>query len=195
MIIDHIAARAHDGSSSRESETYIFAPSLRTLPQGFPLVMATLPVTDWNAELFQALRDATSVQGKRYYAAMMMIDPFTLWEDLADLLKEKGFIGVVNFPPASLAEGTQTAGSAEAANTIEIDRLKWYHETGLRLVYTASSTQEIASVQNRLADLLDGIIYFPPDTLAHPVGSRMELEAFHVPGLSSSSVWSLKTTP
>ncbi|MGY3611726.1 hypothetical protein ACWGRJ_48715, partial [Bradyrhizobium sp. Lot11] len=104
-----------------------------------------------------------------------MIDPFTLWEDLADLLKEKGFAGVVNFPPASLVEGVQSADSAGAGNTLEIDRLKWFHDAGLGIVHTGSSKHEMADVSDRLADLLDGMIYFPPEALSRRVAARMDL--------------------
>ncbi|WP_285170143.1 hypothetical protein [Rhizobium sp. CNPSo 3464] len=187
-IIDHIEPHATRDSSGSDDEVVIFAPSLRALSPGDPIVMATLPILDWNAELFRALDRVTSV-GNRCYAAVLMIDPFTLWEDLADSLKYKGFAGVVNFPPASLVEGVQSA--VDAGNTLEIDRMKWFHDTGLGIIHTGSSRVEMADVSNRLADILDGMIYFPPDALARPVAARMNLEPIAQAGFFPASVWSL----
>jgi hypothetical protein len=189
-IIDQVEPHTTD-SSKNGDEVFIFAPSLRALPPDNSIVMATLPVLDWNAELFRALSDVTSV-GNRYYAAVLMIDPFALWEDLADLLKDKGFAGVVNFPPASLVEGVQTGGSARAGNTLEIDRIKWFHDNGLGIVHTGSSKQEMADVSNRLGDLLDGMIYFPPEALSRRVAARMDLEPIAEASFFPASLWSLK---
>jgi predicted TIM-barrel enzyme len=194
-IIDRVERLAENDLGKGDADVCIFAPSLRALPPAYPIAMATLPVIDWNAELFDALNDMTFVEGKLCYAAVLMIDPFTLWEDLADLLKEKGFAGVVNFPPASLAEGVLTAGSVQIGNTLEIDRMKWFHDAGLRIIHTASSRQEMTDVSNRLADLLDGMIYFPPDALTRPVAARMDLEPVTEAGSFPASVWSLKTAP
>ncbi|WP_049731419.1 hypothetical protein [Rhizobium ecuadorense] len=187
-IIDQIEPHATTDSSGSDDEVVIFAPSLRALSPGDPIVMATLPILDWNAELFQAIDNVTSV-GNRCYAAVLMIDPFTLWEDLADLLKEKGFAGVVNFPPASLVEGVQSA--VDAGNTLEIDRMKWFHDTGLGIIHTGSSRMEMTDVSNRLADLLDGMIYFPPNALVRPVSKWMDLELISDAGFFPASVWSL----
>ena len=88
-IIDQIEPHATTDSSGSDDEVVIFAPSLRALPPGDPFVMATLPILDWNAELFRAIDNVTSV-GNHCYAAILMIDPFTLWEDLADLLLGDG---------------------------------------------------------------------------------------------------------
>ncbi|MDC9811079.1 hypothetical protein [Rhizobium binxianense] len=192
-IVDHAEPLATAGSGKTGDDVCIFAPSLRALPPDNPIVMATLPVIDWNAELFRALSDVTSV-GNRCYAAVLMIDPFTLWEDLADLLKERGFAGVVNFPPASLVEGVQSAGSA-SGNTLEIDRMKWFHDYGLGIVHTGSSRLEMADVGNRLADLLDGVIYFPPDALSRRIAPRMDLEAVVEADFFPASLWSFKTAP
>ncbi|WP_434733043.1 hypothetical protein NL154_16760 [Rhizobium sp. YTUHZ044] len=194
MIVDHVAPLATVGSGKTGDDVCIFAPSLRALPPDNPIVMATLPVVDWNAELFRALSDVTSV-GNRCYAAVLMIDPFTLWEDLADMLKEKGFAGVVNFPPASLVEGVQSAGSASAANTLEIDRMKWFHDNGLGILHTGSSRLEMVDVSNRLAGLLDGMIYFPPESLSRPIAPRMDLEAVVDADFLPASLWSLKPAP
>ncbi|MBB4010465.1 phosphoenolpyruvate hydrolase family protein [Allorhizobium taibaishanense] len=191
-IVDHVEGRLERTSGTREADVHVFAPSLRSLPAGYPLVMATLPLVDWNAELVNALGDVTSARGKRCYAAVLMVDPFTLWEDLTDLLKKKGFAGVVNFPPASLVEGVQSAESSGATNTLEIDRMKWFHDTGLGIVHAASSKKEMADVSNRLADLLDGMIYFPPEALSRRVAARMDLEPIAEAGFFPATVWSLK---
>ncbi|MDL2409143.1 hypothetical protein PY650_26600 [Rhizobium calliandrae] len=191
-IVDHVGQLAMAGAG--KTDVCIFAPSLRALPPAYPIAMATLPVVDWNAELFRALSDMASARS-RCYAAVLMIDPFTLWEDLADLLKDKGFAGVVNFPPASLVEGVQSAGSAGASNTLEIDRMKWFHDNGLGIVHTGSSRMEMADVNNRLADLLDGMIYFPPDALSRRLAARMDLEPLVDAGFFPASLWSLKPAP
>lgn len=193
-IVDHVGPLAAADSGKTGDDVCIFAPSLRALPPDNPIVMATLPVVDWNAELIRALSDMTSV-GNRCYAAVLMIDPFTLWEDLADLLKDKGFAGVVNFPPASLVEGVQSAGSARAGNTLEIDRMKWFHDNGLGIVHTGSSRLEMADVGNRLADLLDEMIYFPPDALSRRVAPRMDLAAVVDADFFPAPFWSLETAP
>lgn len=73
------------------------------------LVMATLPVIDWNDCLLRDLRALHQKASVHVYAAMVMIDPFACWEDFADLLKDAKISGVVNFPPASIIE-RPTAG-------------------------------------------------------------------------------------
>ncbi len=193
-IVDHAGPLMPANSEKADKGVYIFAPSLRALPPANPIVMATLPVLDWNAELFRALGDVTSV-GNRCYAAVLLIDPFTLWEDLADLLKEKGFAGVVNFPPASLVDGVQPTSSACAGNTLEIDRLKWFHDAGLRIVHTGSSRNEMVDAGGRLGDLLDGLIYFPPEALSRQVAARMELELITDESFFARPLWSLKPAP
>jgi hypothetical protein len=193
-IVDHVGPFAKASLEKKDEDVSIFAPSLRALPPANSIVMATLPILDWNAELFRALGDVTSV-GHRCYAAVLMIDPFTLWEDLADLLKYRGFAGVVNFPPASLVEGVQSTGPEGAVNTLEIDRMRWFHDAGLGIVHTGSSKKEMADVSYRLADLLDGTIYFPPEALSRRVDARIELEPIKEANFFPSSFWLLRPAP
>lgn len=188
-IVDHIARKAGGETIPGRDDILIFAPSLRALPQGAPMVMATLPVVDWNAELVDALKAMERIEGRRCYAAVMMIDPFLLWEDLVDLLRERGFSGVVNFPPASLAEGSLAAGGPEEENTIEIDRLKWFFDAGLNVAYAAASTDEIDRVDSRLAGLLDGILYLPPAALEKAIDHRLALEAYPA---QRESIWTVR---
>lgn len=163
---------AHDCPAS---QGVIFAPGIRVLPEGSPLVLATLPVLDWNAELMNALRTTVSPARPNCYAAVMMIDPFPLWEDLGDLLIDQGFAGVVNFPPASLVEVKQGQSSPQEGNTIEIDRMKWFHEIGLGLVYAASRTEEISTIELRLSGLLDAIVSVPVSSLHLPISESLLL--------------------
>lgn len=187
--MDVLAGR--DVLDASEPETaYVFAPSLRALPKGLPLVMATLPIVDWNAALLQALGEMDPVAGRRCYAAVLMIDPFTLWDDLADLLSSKGFAGVVNFPPAVIAEGFPAAISVE--NAIEIERLKWFADSGLRLAFTATSAEEVANAEARLPGRLDAMVYMPAESWEHPVSERLELrQAASKGAFSGLPVWAL----
>lgn len=189
--MDVLAGR--DVLDAGEAETaYIFAPSLRALPKGLPLVMATLPIVDWNAVLLQALGEMDPVDGRRCYAAVLMIDPFTLWDDLADLLSNKGFAGVVNFPPAVIAEGFPA--SVDVENAIEIERLKWFADSGLRLAFTATSAEEVANAEARLPGRLDAIVHMPAESWEHPVSERIELRQAASKGASSAlPVWALAT--
>lgn len=154
----------------------IFAPALGVLQSGVPLVLATLPVVDWNSELVKGLRELERPVGPNCYAAVMMIDPFTLWEDLGDLLAERGFAGVVNFPPASLLEVKQVQTSADEGNTIEIDRMKWFHDIGFGLVYAASRVEEIRNVEQRLSGLLEAMVNVPVSSLRQPISDNLELD-------------------
>lgn len=150
---------------------------MASLPSGYPLVMATVPVIDWNASLTTALRQIPATYG--HYAAVMMLDPFTLWEDLADLLREKGITGVVNFPPASLLEGATPPTSGASESTLEIDRLKWFSDAGFRLVYAASDVKEIANTALRLEGLVNAFLHLPPSVLDVRLGERIMLGTAH----------------
>ncbi|WP_271575129.1 hypothetical protein [Bradyrhizobium sp. CCBAU 11361] len=81
---------------AKGAQLQVYAPSLRSLLKGFRLVMATLPILDWNDCLLRdllTLDQATSA----LYAAIIMIDPFACWEDRAESLKDAGITGVANF--------------------------------------------------------------------------------------------------
>ena len=175
-IVDRISA---DQAGETADGFRVFAPSLRALPRHAPLAMATLPILDWNAELLAALTDIGPMDGRGCYAAVMMIDPFTLWEDLADVLRKHGFSGVVNFPPASLAEGTQTVGGPEEDSKLEIDRLKWFSE-------------QITRIEARLEGLLNGILYMPASTLAKALDHTLPLEPYRLPRRPVENVWTLR---
>ena len=151
----------------------VLAPSLCALPSGSPLVVATLPVLDWNAALLGALQTATQIDRPRCYAAMMMIDPFALWEDLADLLKSRGIQGVVNFPPALVAEGSPISAGVE--NAIEIERLRWFSDVGFKLAFAASSDEEAANAAARLPGLIEMIVRLPADIWRQPSSKRVRV--------------------
>ncbi len=169
-----IRAEIHDDAGS---ENAVYAPPLAGLPNGYPLVMATVPVIDWNEALTTALRQASVKRETICYAAVMMIDPFTLWEDLADLLKEKGITGVINFPPASLLEGATPSTAGVSDNTLEMDRLKWFSDAGFRLVYAASDVVAIEDTTVRLEGLVDAFLYLPPGALGLEINEKIALHA------------------
>ncbi|WP_247997999.1 hypothetical protein [Brucella tritici] len=165
------ATRAVDANQNT-----VFAPALNALPRGAPLVLATLPILDWNSDLMEAVKHLDGPVRPNCYAAVMMIDPFTLWEDLGDLLLERGFAGVINFPPASLLEVKQSHISTDLGNIIEVDRMKWFHDVGFKLVYTATEPGELKNIQLRLSGLLDAIVNVPTTTLELPISDDMPLD-------------------
>ncbi|PZM12919.1 hypothetical protein [Rhizobium tubonense] len=175
-IIGRAEQRDGDDLDGSSRDGIIIAPALGVLQSGAPLVLATLPVVDWNSELVKALTELKRPVGPNCFAAVMMIDPFTLWEDLGDLLAERGFAGVVNFPPASLLEVKQVQTSTDEGNMIEIDRMKWFHDVGFGLVYTASRVEEIRNVEQRLSGLLEAIVNVPVTSLGRPLSDTLELE-------------------
>lgn len=153
----------------------IYAPSLAHLPQGSPLAMATLPVIDWNDCLLQALVAGCERRHDVAYAAMVMVDPFACWEDLADLLQERGLAGVINFPPASVVEQATAAGIIDAGQEMEFRRLEWFGSLGFRTIFATSTNQVIAVAQDRLKTTLDAILYVSPAALESPVREEIEL--------------------
>jgi len=171
-----------------DDDTYVFAPSLRTLPAGFPLVIATLPVCDWNGELLRSLDEIEPVAGARCYAAVLMIDPFTLWEDVADALMEKGFCGVVNFPPAALVETSSEASSEEHLNAAELERMRWFAENGFGLVLT--STNLDAPAAKLLQRQPEAILHVPAMALSCPIAPITSLVRLDETG-NELPVWSL----
>ncbi|RWI16811.1 MAG: hypothetical protein EOR88_22330 [Mesorhizobium sp.] len=157
----------------------IYAPSLLNLPQGSPLVMATLPVIDWNDCLLQALRTGSDGRQDNAYAAMVMVDPFACWEDLADLLQERGLSGVINFPPASVVEQATAAGTIDAGQEMEFRRLEWFGSLGFRTIFAASTNHVIAVAQDRLKTSLDAIVYVSPAALEVLIRDEIELTTAH----------------
>ncbi|MDF0492903.1 hypothetical protein [Bradyrhizobium yuanmingense] len=153
----------------------IYAPSLRCLPAGSMLVMATLPVVDWNDCLLQSLRTIHKTTSAQVYAAMVMIDPFACWQDFVDALKDAGISGVINFPPASIIELSSAGEPHEAGQELELSRMEWFGSSGFRTMFAATCTCETTTVESRLESYLDGILYLPPEALTVPVGSDMEL--------------------
>jgi hypothetical protein len=167
----HGVIRADDANQNT-----VFAPALNALPNEAPLVLATLPILDWNSDLMEAVERLDGPVRPNCYAAVMMIDPFILWEDLGDLLLKRGFAGVTNFPPASLLEVQQSHISTDLGNSIEVDRMKWFHDVGFRLVYTATEPGELKYIQLRLSGLLDAIVNVPTTTLELPISDDMPLD-------------------
>ncbi|ARP64261.1 hypothetical protein A9K65_013370 [Mesorhizobium sp. WSM1497] len=170
-------------------DAYVFAPSLRALPAGFPLVIATLPVCDWNGELLRGLNEIEPVAGARCYAAILMIDPFALWEDVADALTEKGFCGVVNLPPASLIQTSSEAGAEDHLNSIELERMRWFAENGLGLALT-STNRDAAAAGNLFEKQPEAMLYLPATALSCPIAPITSLVRLGETG-SELPVWSL----
>ncbi|WP_320275764.1 hypothetical protein [Mesorhizobium captivum] len=176
-----------------DDDTYVFAPGLRALPAGFPLVMATLPVCDWNGELLRSLDQIEPVAGARCYATIFMIDPFTLWEDVADALADKGFRGVVNFPPAALIETRSEAGAEDHPNSVELERMRWFAENGLSLALT-STNRDAAAAGNLLPNTPEAILHISAAALACPIAPITSL-VYSDETASELPVWSLPAPP
>ncbi|MFK4492725.1 hypothetical protein [Bradyrhizobium sp. USDA 336] len=103
----------------------IYAPSLRSLPEDAMLVMATLPVIDWNNCLLRDLHIIKKRTPVPAYAAIVMIDPFACWEDFADLLKNAEITGIINFPPASILERSSGGVPVDTGQELELRRMEW----------------------------------------------------------------------
>ncbi|MGY3622133.1 hypothetical protein [Bradyrhizobium sp. USDA 10063] len=172
-LIGKLASRPSAAPSGRYLE--IYAPSLRHLPEGSMLVMATLPVVDWNDCLLRDLRTIHKRTSVRAYAAMVMIDPFACWEDLADSLNDAGIFGVINFPPASIIERSIAGVPLDAGKELELRRMEWFASLGFKALFVASNDLEITTAESRLGSHLDGIVYFPPEALTLTIGDDMEL--------------------
>lgn len=153
----------------------IYAPSLRSLPAGSMLVMATLPVIDWNECLLRSLRAIHKTTSAQVYAAMVMIDPFACWQDFVEALKDAGITGVVNFPPASIIELSNAGEPHEGGQELELSRMEWFGSLGFNTMFAATCTCETTTVESRLESYLDGVVYLPPEVLSLKVGAEMEL--------------------
>lgn len=149
----------------RAENLTIYAPSLADLPRSLPLVMATLPVIDWNDCLLQALRVRKHSTHDAAYAAMVMVDPFACWEDFVDLLQQAGIGGVINFPPASIIEQATKGGVLDAGQEVELRRLEWFGSLGFRTIFATATSQAIPAAQTRLKTCLDAILHVPPAAL------------------------------
>lgn len=159
----------------RNDDIEIYAPSLRSLPEGSMLVVATLPVIDWNDCLLRDLRRIHTSASAHVYAALVMIDPFACWEDFADLLKGAGISGVVNFPPASTIERSTAGRPVDAGQELELRRMEWFASLGFKALFTAASDSEIIVAERRLGPHLKGIVYLPPEALTLTIGNDMAL--------------------
>ncbi|WOH80166.1 hypothetical protein RX327_30685 [Bradyrhizobium sp. BEA-2-5] len=165
----------HLTAAADRAHLKIYAPSLRDLPEGSMLVMATLPVIDWNARLLQDLRRLDRQTSIHIYAAMVMIDPFACWEDFADLLKEAGISGVVNFPPASIIERPMAGMPVNTGLELELRRMEWFASLGFKILFAAAEDCEITTVERRLGSHLEGIVYLPEEALARRICDEMGL--------------------
>ncbi|TIU18483.1 MAG: hypothetical protein E5W49_17500 [Mesorhizobium sp.] len=77
-------------------------------------------------------------------------------------------------------------------NAIEIERLKWFADSGLRLAFTAASAEEVANAEARLPGRLDAIVHMPAESWEHPVSERIELRQEASKGaFSALPVWAL----
>ncbi|MDA9491136.1 hypothetical protein XI08_19185 [Bradyrhizobium sp. CCBAU 11361] len=177
----------------------IYAPSLRSLPEGSLLVMATLPVIDWNDCLLRDLRALSDKGCVHVYAAMVMIDPFACWEDFRDLLKGAGISGVVNFPPASIIEWPTVGIPLSPGREIELRRMEWFASLNFKTMFAAATESEITVAERRLSSSLQGILHVREEDLAMRIEDEMELvsggqQELSIPQFSLSGVTSSKET-
>ncbi|UXN57747.1 hypothetical protein [Phyllobacterium zundukense] len=119
----------------------VYAPPLASLPSGSRLIMATLPVLDWNELLQAALLDVQVPEAGASYAAVLMIDPFACWSDIAELLRKGGISRVTNFPPASFCQGA--SGQNETFGRVEIECLEWFQNEGFEVLYNAADVGQL----------------------------------------------------
>ncbi|WP_271519360.1 hypothetical protein [Bradyrhizobium sp. CCBAU 53380] len=177
----------------------IYAPSLRSLPEGSLLVMATLPVIDWNDCLLRDLRALSDKGCVHVYAAMVMIDPFACWEDFRDLLKCAGISGVVNFPPASIIEWPTVGIPLNPGREIELRRMEWFASLNFKTMFAAARESEITAAERRLSSSLQGILHVREEDLAMRIEDEMELvsggqQELSIPKFSLSGATSSKET-
>ncbi|MCK1481815.1 hypothetical protein IVB25_03545 [Bradyrhizobium sp. 193] len=163
----------------------IYAPSLRSLPAGSMLVMATLPVIDWNDCLLQDLRSLGKQTFIHAYAAMVMIDSFACWEDFPDLLKEARICGVVNFPPASIIEQPSATMPVNTGLELELRRMEWFASLGFNNLFAAVSDSEVTVAERRLGSHLKGIVHLPEGALELKIRDEMELVRLDQQGSST----------
>ncbi|QAU43857.1 hypothetical protein XH83_37405 (plasmid) [Bradyrhizobium sp. CCBAU 53351] len=153
----------------------IYAPALGSLPEGSMLVMATLPVVDWNDCLLRDLRTFRKERSAGVYAAIVMIDPFACWEDLADALKEAGIKGIINFPPASLIERSTTGTPIESGQEIELRRLEWFANLDFRVLFATDDISKTAMAERRIGSHLAGLVQMPEEALKFVIGDGVDL--------------------
>ncbi|MCK1289287.1 MULTISPECIES: hypothetical protein [unclassified Bradyrhizobium] len=162
----------------------IYAPSLRSLPKGSILVMATLPIIDWNDCLLRGLQNVSEITRAHTYAAIMMIDPFACWEDVAEALKKAGVSGVVNFPPASMIERSAAGEPVDSGQELELRRMEWFASLGFKILFAAADDAAMISAERRLGPHLHGIVYLPETALALRICDEMELARLDQQGSS-----------
>ncbi|WP_271597930.1 MULTISPECIES: hypothetical protein [unclassified Bradyrhizobium] len=138
------------------------------------LVMATLPVIDWNDCLVRDLH-ASPKAPPCCYAAVVMIDPFACWEDLGDLLQDAKMTGVTNFPPASMIERTPAGVPLDSGQELELRRMEWFASRGFKVLFVAADEAKMAAAEQRLGSQLDGLVYLGSDALALSIGSDIGL--------------------
>ncbi|SFI63659.1 hypothetical protein [Bradyrhizobium sp. Gha] len=172
----------------------IYAPSLRALPQNAMLVMATLPVIDWNDCLLRDLQ-ASPILPAFCYTAMVMIDPFACWEDLGDLLEDAKVTGVTNFPPAAMIERTPAGVPLDSGQELELRRMEWFASRGLKVLFVASDEAKMKAAAQRLGSQLDAFVYLSPDALALSIESDIALVSLGFHGSSSIPKFSLAKQP
>jgi hypothetical protein len=137
----------------------LYAPSLRQLAPDATLVMATLPILDWNAALLADLAAVDVGPAPRVCAAVLATDPFACWEDIADALRGAGVSGVSNFPSLALVDRSALA-DLDAANlgyARELDRLAWFAGDGFHVLGIAATPDQVVEARNRLGSSLDAL--------------------------------------
>ncbi|WP_235940578.1 MULTISPECIES: hypothetical protein [Bradyrhizobium] len=171
-------------TARRGASLQIYAPSLRSLPKGCMLVMATLPIIDWNDCLLRDLQNVSKGTRGHIYAAIMMIDPFACWEDFAESLKNAGILGVTNFPPASMIERSTAGAPVDTGQELELRRMEWFTSLGFKTLFAAAKDSEIISAERRLGSHLHGIVYLPEEALELRICNEMELVSLGQQGSS-----------
>lgn len=162
----------------------IYAPSLRSLPEHAMLVMATLPIIDWNDCLLRELRAVKKRAPVPAYAAIVMIDPFACWEDFADLLKDAEITGIINFPPASILERSSGGVAVDTGQELELRRMEWFAGLGFKVLFAAANESDITAAELRLGSQLDGVVYLPAEALALTIGTDIGLVSLGAQGSS-----------
>ncbi|MGL3104227.1 hypothetical protein [Bradyrhizobium sp. BR 1432] len=174
----------HLSAAPQSATVEVYAPSLRRLPEGSMLVMATLPVIDWNDCLLQDLRTLPKRTSDNVYAAIVMIDPFACWEDVAELLADAGINGLINFPPASLIERATTGVPVDSGQELELRRMEWFAHLGFKILFAAGHRSEVAAAERRLGSHLHGIVHLPEEALKLSIGREMKLVGLNDQDLS-----------
>ncbi len=155
----------------------LYAPSLRRLAAGSTLVMATLPVLDWNDELMKDLQALDSAPKHRVLAGILACDPFACWEDVADELTAAGIRGVANFPATAMTAGSGMVDLDDAGFGFkqELDRLAWFAEGGFQMLAVTASRTQALEAWDRLGGSMSAACVIRAYDIDRPADSAITL--------------------